>query len=39
MITEVHKLQQKMLQELIQIDREGRNVRSDSLMVYLSLKA
>ena len=39
MITEVHKLQQKMLQELIQIDREGRNVRSDSLMVYLLLKA
>ena len=37
LITEVHRAQQTMWQELIQTDREGRNVRSDSLMVYLSL--
>ena len=27
-----------MCQELIQTDREGRNLRFDSLMVYLSLQ-
>ena len=37
MITEVHRSQQKIRQELIQTDREGPNVHSDSLMVYLSL--
>ena len=37
LITEVHRAQQTMWQELIQTDREGRNVRSDSSMVYLSL--
>ena len=37
LITEVHRVQQTMWQELIQTDREGRNVCSDSLMVYLSL--
>ena len=38
MLTEVHRAQQTMWQEIIQIDREGRNVRSDLLMLYLSLK-
>ena len=36
-MTEVHRAQQTMWQKLIQTDREGRNVRSDSLTVYLSL--
>ena len=36
-MTEVHRAQQTMWQELIQIDREGQNVRSNSLTVYLSL--
>ena len=38
LITEVHRAQQTMWQELlIQTDREGHNVHSNSLMVYLSL--
>ena len=37
LITEVYREQQKMWQELIQTDRDGRNVRSDSLMVYFLL--
>ena len=37
LITEVHRARQTMWQERIQADREGRNARSDSFMVYLSL--
>ena len=37
MITDVHREQQIMGQELIQRDREERNVRSNSLTVYLTL--
>ena len=35
MITEVQRAQQTMLPELVERDREERNVRFDSLMVYL----
>ena len=37
LITEIHRTQQTMWQELIQTDREVWNVHSDSFMVYLSL--
>ena len=36
LVTEVHRAQQTMCQKLIQTDREGWNVSSNSLMVYLS---
>ena len=35
---EVHKVRQTMSQEIIQTDREGRNLYFDSLMIYLSLQ-
>ena len=37
LITETHRVQQTMSQELIQTDREERKVRLDSFMVYISL--